>query len=40
VKDLIELTKVDLLSSSMAAEKKDDGKVHPPIEAITFKSGF
>jgi len=36
----MEETNVDLLASSIAAEKKDDGKVHPPTEAITFKLAF
>lgn len=41
MKDLIEAIKADLLSEvETAAEKNDDGKVQPPIEAITFKFGF
>jgi hypothetical protein len=41
VKDLIEAMNVFLDSAvAKAAEKKDDGNVHPPIAAITFKLGF
>lgn len=37
----MELMKDDLDSEvATAAEKKDDGKVHPPIAAITFKLEF
>jgi len=37
----MEAMKTALFSAFLtAAEKKDDGKVHPPIAAITFKSDF
>lgn len=37
----MEAMKVFLFSAvEKAAEKKDDGKVHPPRAAITFKLGF
>jgi len=40
VKVLIDAAKFSLLASLTADEKKDDGKVHPPIAAMTLRFGF